>query len=287
MRAADLLLGDVAALGPQPLDVRRDDRLVDLGQAVGAALADLDVADQQLAEVEPDGRTAPEAEVDHHEVVVVLAGQQVVGAGVAVAEQPGEGVGLGGECHRVGGGRAQPGAQVIVERGAERVLPDLVAHQDRHHLDREPAGRVGLQRPLDVAQARERREGGGAARTCRAGTPHARSGARPTSPAGPGPPRARSTTTSRRGRRPRGRAASSGRRAAGRPGRSGRPPPRSSRARRRPPCSRYSSGTNSKNGDRSQDCTCLTKNRNGALAHCVAAWPLTHQRPPVVIAGRS
>ena len=63
--APDLLLGDLAALGPQPGDVRRHDGVVELGQVVGATLADLDVADQELAEVEADRRAAPEAEVDH------------------------------------------------------------------------------------------------------------------------------------------------------------------------------------------------------------------------------
>ena len=151
--------GIVAALGAQPRDVRRHDRLVELGQVVGATPADLDVADQQLAEVEADRRAAPEAEVDHHQVVVLLAGQQVVGAGVPVAQQDGQGVRLGGQRGRVGGRRTQPGAELVVEGRAERVLPDLVAHQDRHHLHRQPAGRVGAQGPLDVAQAGERREG--------------------------------------------------------------------------------------------------------------------------------
>ena len=102
MAAPDLLLGDLAALGPQPRDVRRHDRLVELGKVVGAALADLDVADQELAEVEADRRAAPEAEVDHHQVVVLLAGQQVVGAGVPVAQQGWQGVRLGGQRGRVG-----------------------------------------------------------------------------------------------------------------------------------------------------------------------------------------
>ena len=55
MAAPDLLLGDLAALGPQPRDVRLHDQLVELGQVVGAAPADLDVADEQLGQVEPAG----------------------------------------------------------------------------------------------------------------------------------------------------------------------------------------------------------------------------------------
>ena len=235
MAAPDLLLGDLAALGPQPRDVRRHDRLVELGQVVGATLADLDVADQELAEVEADRRAAPEAEVDHHQVVVLLAGQQVVGAGVPVAEQEGQGVGLGGQRGRVGGRRAQPGAELVVEGRAERVLPDLVAHQDRHHLHRQPAGRVGAQASTGCRAGRRAARGPGWRRTVRGGTPPARTAAGPTSPAGPGPPPARWTTTSRRGRRRRARGVPSGRRAADRRGRSGRPRPRSSTARCRPP----------------------------------------------------
>ena len=139
MAAPDLLLRDLAALGAQPRDVRRHDRVVELGQVVGATLADLDVADEELAEVEADRRAAPEAEVDHDQVVVLGSGQEVVGAGVPVAEEEGERVGLRGQGHRVGCRRAQPGAELVVEGRAERVLPDLVAHQHRHHLDRQPA----------------------------------------------------------------------------------------------------------------------------------------------------
>ena len=72
-------LGDLAALGAQPGDVRRHDRLVELGQPVGAALADLDVPDQQLGEVEADRSAAPEAEVDHHEVVVGSPASRLLG----------------------------------------------------------------------------------------------------------------------------------------------------------------------------------------------------------------
>ena len=77
-------------------------------------------------EVEADRGRAPEAEVDHHQLVVALAGEQVVGAGVAVAGEPGEGVALESEVEVRAAAARSRSRRSVVERRAQRVLPDLV-----------------------------------------------------------------------------------------------------------------------------------------------------------------
>ena len=63
-------------------------------------VADLHVTDQQALQVEADRRPAPVAEVDQHQLAVPVGRHQVVGAGIAVAGQPREGVALGGQLVR-------------------------------------------------------------------------------------------------------------------------------------------------------------------------------------------
>ena len=82
--APHLLQGHVDALVGQPRGVRLDARLGALGQVADVLAADLDVADEQLGEVEADRLRAPEAEVDEREPRVALTAQEVVGTGVAV-----------------------------------------------------------------------------------------------------------------------------------------------------------------------------------------------------------
>jgi hypothetical protein len=51
---------------------------------VSGTTSELDLTEQELTQVEPDGCSAPEGEVDQDDAVVVPCDEQVVGAGVAV-----------------------------------------------------------------------------------------------------------------------------------------------------------------------------------------------------------
>ena len=139
---ADDGLGDLAALVAQAPDVRRHVGVVAGDEVAGARLADLDVADEQLAEVGADGHRHPEAEVDQREVGGVARRQQVVGAGVAVGGGVGEGEHLLDVRRHLVRRGPQPVAQLVAERRRDqRVLPDPVVVQHRDHLGRR-AGRT-------------------------------------------------------------------------------------------------------------------------------------------------
>ena len=85
MKALDLgRRGNVTLIG-QPVDVGRDDASVDGVKIVTGSSADLHVAEQQLTEVEAEGKRFPEAEVDQHERIAMIAAEEVVGARIAVA----------------------------------------------------------------------------------------------------------------------------------------------------------------------------------------------------------
>ena len=128
---------DVAALGPQPVDVGGEARALVVGQRRRGSLAELHLAEQQLAEVEAVGLRAPEPEVDEHQLRAVRSDEQVAGAGVAVRGAVRQGLQLGDDRGQGVGGGDEVAAQRVVERGGDdRVAPDLVVVQGGDDLQR-------------------------------------------------------------------------------------------------------------------------------------------------------
>ncbi|GAA2096789.1 hypothetical protein GCM10009726_04930 [Nocardioides furvisabuli] len=82
--APHLLERDHEPLVGEPGGVRLDAGGRALGQVVGVLAPHLDVADQELGEVEADRLGSPEPEVDEGEALVALAAQEVVRTGVSV-----------------------------------------------------------------------------------------------------------------------------------------------------------------------------------------------------------
>ena len=233
--APDLRLGDLAALGAQPRDVRRHQRLVELRETVTAPFPDLDVADQRPGDGRTPGRRAPEPEVDHRQASSRSPASRLLGQASPWLSRTGRAsASAASAVESAAAARNRPRSWSSKVR-AERVLPHLVAHQDRHRLDRQPTGPVGVHRPLDVAQTRQGRQ----SRT--AGEP-AEEIRRPLEPRQV--PRRRPGRNLLQPHRRRRRVEVEDAERAGRrqavgqavgPGRSGRPQPRSSTARWRPP----------------------------------------------------
>jgi hypothetical protein len=115
----DLACRDLQSLDGQPFGVRGEAGGSALGKVVRVLASHLDLADEQLGEVEPDGLGSPEAEVDEDEARIALAAEQVVGAGIPVRRQ----VAVAAELR---GQRAEPA------RDAGEGVPQ-VAEVLRHH----------------------------------------------------------------------------------------------------------------------------------------------------------
>ena len=138
---------------------------------------ELDLADEQLAEVEPDRPRSPEAVVDEHEPgSAVGPRQQVVRAGVAVTGELRHGRQLGDVVGGPVGGGEQPLAQLGVERaGQQRVVPHVGVLEHRHDLVGQAPVEVVGDRPSvasDVGELGDGRAGGEAAEEVR-GEPEA------------------------------------------------------------------------------------------------------------------